>query len=177
MKQRTWTELQEDCSRKSSDSCYLLTSCATDLPDMSRRWSETRLSPPCGDTLHQSTTLLLSESLQRDRKKRQLQTNTNGHFSFFLPIYWHPLFSLFSSKNCILPAVLTSVPGTSGAEKRPIIQGSYFSQTSISPAAAESRLCDDWVGREALSLLWHRLRVGGLEEDWRNEAYMRLCDN
>lgn len=40
MKQRTWTELQEDCSRKSSDSCYLLTSCATDLPDMSRRWSE-----------------------------------------------------------------------------------------------------------------------------------------
>lgn len=40
MKQRTWTELQEDCSRKSSNSCYLLTSCATDLPDMSRRWRE-----------------------------------------------------------------------------------------------------------------------------------------
>lgn len=177
MKQRTRAELQEDCTRKSSDPCYLLTSCATDLPDTSRRWSEHQtFSTIWGCSTSESITLLLSESLQR-RRKRQLQTK--GDFSFFLQIYWQPLFLLFSSKDCVLPAKLTSVPGTSGAEKQLIIQSRYFSQASINPAAAESKL-QVWQPsgkRSSGSLLWHRLRLGGLEEDWRNETYIRLCEN
>lgn len=180
MKQRAWAELQEDCSRKGRDSCYLLTSCATDLPDMSRRWSEHQtFSTTWGCSTSESITLLLSKSLQRHSKKRQLQTNTNGDFAFFLQICWYPFFLPFSSKNCILPAELTSVPGTPGAEKRPIIQSSYFSQASNSPAAAESQLQAWQPSRERSSgsLLWHRLGLGGLGEDWRNETYIRLCDN
>lgn len=180
MKQKTWTELQQDCSRKSSDSCYLLTS-ATDLPDIGRRWREHQtFSTMWGCSTSESITLLLSESLQRDRKKRQTQRkNKHKWWLCFLSsdLPTPPFLTLQLQELCFTCRAYFSSRNI-WAEKQPIIQSSYFSQASISPAAAESKL-QVWQPsgeRSSGSLLWHRLRLGGLEEDWRNETYIRLCD-
>lgn len=70
---------REVCIRKSSDSCYILASHATDLPGPTRRWEERQaFSTTLGCSASETITRLLSDFLQRDRRKRQLQKNAHS---------------------------------------------------------------------------------------------------
>lgn len=86
MKQRTRAELQEDCSRKSSDPCYLLTVGLQTSQTRAGDEVSTRLSLPRGAAPHQSQLHFCSVSLFREteRKDSSKQTQMVGFVFFFL---------------------------------------------------------------------------------------------
>lgn len=87
MKQGMWMKPQEAYMKKSSSPCSVSASSDVELPDSAERWGESQsASTAWGCSTPWAIIPLLVYSLQRDRRKSQLQTDTDGTvFSLLRP--------------------------------------------------------------------------------------------
>lgn len=156
MKQRTRAELQEDCSRKSSDPCYLLTVGLQTSQTRAGDEVSTRLSLPRGDAPHQSQLHFCSVSLFREteRKDSSKQTQMVGLFFFS---FFRSTGTPFSYSS--VPRIVFYLPSLLQFQEHLGLRRDWSFRAATFPMPPSAQLqqnpsskCDNWVGRGALGV-------------------------